>query len=75
MTDIVETITVSGDGITVPLLIWRRFRRPMPGLMEAVYARNHGLADLGPYLPMGTVVELPIPVPRENARADPIRLW
>jgi phage tail protein X len=75
MTETTERITVEGDGVTVPLVVWRRFRRPMPGLVERVYASNPSLAEAGPYLPVGTSFTLPIPVPRPREELDPIRLW
>jgi phage tail protein X len=75
MSDVIERITVEGDGITVSLLVWRRFRRPMLGLVEAILERNPGLAGLGPILPVGTVLEIPVPTPRAPQLLDPIRLW
>ena len=75
MSEVIERITVEGDGITVSLLVWRRFRRPMPGLVEMIFERNPGLAGLGPILPVGTVFELPVRTPRAPQLLDPIRLW
>ena len=75
MTALTETVTVEGDGLTVPLIVWRRFKRQMPGLVEEVYATNPGLADLGEVLPLGATFSLPIPPPREAERQDAIRLW
>ena len=71
-----ETITVSADQLTLADLVWRKYRRPIPGLVEQVLNLNPGLAQLGPYLPLGTVVLLPVlqeaarPVEREV-----IQLW
>jgi len=71
-----ETLKVAGEGITLDQLVWRKFRRPIPGLVEQVLALNPGVAQLGPYLPVGTVVVLPIlqeasqPVTREV-----VQLW
>ena len=70
-----ETVTVAGDGLTVSLIVWRRFRRPMPGLVEDIYDINPGLADYGQILPVGITFEMPIPIPREQQVLDPIRLW
>lgn len=76
MSEHIEQIRVAGDGITVPLLIWRRFREHMPGLAERVWAVNPGLADLGMFLPVGTVVNMPIPAAVEDsAPASKIELW
>lgn len=75
MSEVIERITVEGDAITLSLLVWRRFRRPMPGLVETILDRNAGLASLGPVLPVGTAFDLPVPTPREPQLLDPIRLW
>ena len=75
MDQVIETVTVEGDGLTVATLVWRRFKRPMPGLVEAIYNLNPGLADLGQTLPVGTSFDMPIPIPREQQVLDPIRLW
>lgn len=75
MDPVIETVTVEGDGLTVSTIVWRRFKRPMPGLVEAIYDLNPGLADLGQTLPVGTIFEMPIPIPREQQVLDPIRLW
>jgi phage tail protein X len=70
-----ETITVEGEGLTVSLIVWRRFHRPMPGLVKQIYDINPGLADHGPFLPVGIQFEMPIPIPRAQQFLDPIRLW
>lgn len=75
MAEITETYTVEGDHVSVSLMVWRRFKRPMPGLVEKIFDTNPGLADLGHYLPVGTVVTMPIPIPREPELLEPIRLW
>jgi uncharacterized protein len=71
-----ETVTVSGDGVTIDLLVWRKFRRPMPGLVEKILDTNFGLAKLGPILPLGTVVTIP-ETELNPLRRDPatILLW
>jgi phage tail protein X len=75
MSEVVERITVEGDGITLSLIVWRRFRRPMPGLVEQIHDMNPGLANLGAFLLVGTIFDMPVPVPREPVILDPIRLW
>lgn len=72
---VIETVTVEGEELTVSLIVWRRFHRPMPGLVEQIYDTNPGLADLGQYLPVGTQFEMQIPIPRAQQYQDPIRLW
>lgn len=75
MDQVIETVTVEGDELTVSVIVWRRFKRPMPGLVETIYDLNPGLADLGTILPVGTSFNMPIPIPREQQVLDPIRLW
>jgi len=75
MSDIIERVTVQGDFITVSLIVWRRFRQPMPGLVERIYDMNQNLAEAGSYLPVGTVFDMPIPAPRPVTVLDPITLW
>ena len=54
MDQVIEIVTVEGDGLTVATVVWRRFKRPIPGLLEAIYDLNPGLADLSQTLPLGT---------------------
>ena len=75
MTVLTETVTVEGDDLTLSLIVWRRFKRPMPGLVEAILDLNQDFADLGAILPVGTAFEMPVPVPRARTLLDPIRLW
>ncbi|HEV7251438.1 MAG TPA: tail protein X [Shinella sp.] len=53
-----ETITVRGEGITVDLLLWRKYGVRSRSVVEATFALNPGLAALGPILPLGTLVTL-----------------
>jgi phage tail protein X len=72
----IETVTIQGDGITVDLIVYRRFRRPMPGMAERILELNQDLADLGPFLPIGTQVLIPIDAPnRQPAEKQAVRLW
>jgi phage tail protein X len=75
MSDVTETVTVAGDVLTVSLIVWRRFHRPMPGLVEEIYNTNPGLAAYGQTLPVGITFEMPIPIPRSQHILDPITLW
>ena len=72
-----EKIIVRGDGITLPVLIWRRFRKPMPGLVEKALDINPGLAAQGPFLAPGTTILLPIAdeVETSSEPAARIKLW
>ena len=75
MGSLIEPVIVEGEGLTVSLIVWRRFRRPMPGLVERIYATNPGLADLGPVLPIGVRFGMPIPSEPAQQRLEPVRLW
>ena len=74
---VVERIRVVAEYSTLALMIWRRFQRPMPGLVEDTLARNPGLADLGAHLPVGTEFDLKIDTPRKDVAEtqEAIRLW
>ena len=61
-----EIVVVKGDGISVDLLLWRRYGRAGTSLVEQTLAMNPGIARLGPLLPLGTRVELP-PLPERVA--------
>jgi phage tail protein X len=58
-----EYLTVQGDFITADLLVWRRYKVPSYGIVEAMLDRNPHLARIhrnGPFLPVGTQVRIPI---------------
>jgi hypothetical protein len=70
-----DTVVIKGDNITLSLLVWRRFKRPMPGLVGRILARQGNLASKV-YLDVGDVVEIPIDAPTPNQAKIPIRkLW
>lgn len=72
-----EEYTVASDGVTVDLIIWNRFKAPMPGLIEYLLAmpENQGLEHCNAVLPLGTVVYVPIPAPASQTVAPVIDLW
>lgn len=70
-----ESYVTDGDGLSVDLIVWRRYRRKTPGLVEAVLDMNPGLADLGPLLPRGTKIIIPIDQPAAQKQATLVRLW
>ena len=70
-----RTEIVQSEGLTLSLIVWRLFKRKPDGYVERVLARNPGLAELGPFLPVGTKVVLPLDVePAPKARLV-TRLW
>lgn len=71
-----ETITVAGEFITIDLLVWRRFKRRTDGLVDRILMANPELAEAGPYLPIGAVVNIPVDAPTPGvARVEAVRLW
>lgn len=61
------------QGDTVDLICWRYYGRTA-GVLEQVLNENQGLADLGPILPMGTMITLPAqPVQASTKRI--VQLW
>lgn len=75
MTVVTEPITVTSENVTLSLIVWRRFKKAMPGLVEQTLELNPALADLGPFLPVGTTFNLPIPAEKQNVDINPVRLW
>lgn len=70
-----ETLVVTTDRTPLDLLLFRRFKREVPGLVEATLATNPGLAALGPYLPVGTVVVTPVPAAASAATRPLVSLY
>lgn len=63
--------TIDGDVIDA---VCRRYYGREAGAVEAVLEANPGLAELGPVLPAGTLVELPdLPTPLETI--ETVKLW
>lgn len=71
-----ETLTVTRGHCPLDLLLFLRFKREVPGLVERTLDRNPGLAALGIFLPIGTrvVVEIPAP-PARTSNRPLITLW
>ncbi|HVX58055.1 MAG TPA: tail protein X [Candidatus Saccharimonadales bacterium] len=58
-----ELVQITGDGVTADLIIWRRYRRPAPGILEIMLDSNPQLAYVHrytPFIPPGTYVRIPI---------------
>lgn len=66
-----EIITIKGEGISLDLLLWRKFGVRGRELVEVTLSLNPGLAALGPFLPLGTVVVVP-PLPAVST--TPVKL-
>ena len=69
---IIENYIVRYRGLTVSQIIWNRWQKPMPGLLEKIYEVNQGIASFGAHLPVGTIVQIPIE-PSENQQTVEIK--
>ena len=70
-----ETYVIDGDGLVLDQIIFRRYRRPTPGLVEATFDINPGLSFLGPFIPHGTVIKIPIDTPATPQQVALRKLW
>lgn len=66
-----EVLTVKDRPMPLDLLLFKRFKCEIPGFVEAAYAANPGLADLGPILPIGTEVTVALPTPATAVKQAP----
>ncbi len=69
-----ETVTVKGDNLTADLLLWRRYGIKGAPLLADMMTLNPGLSDLGPILPLGTIVVLP-DLPYPDTSVDVVTLF
>jgi len=60
------------DGDVVDMIAWKVYGRE--GMAVAIYEANPGLADIGPILPAGVLIDLP-DAPVVQATAPAVRLW
>lgn len=64
---------IASEGDTVDFIAWKAYGRQDAGTVERLLDANSGLADIGPVLPSGTVVLLPVIDPASVERGT--RLW
>lgn len=62
------------QGDVLDMIAYRHYGR-RPGMVEMLLVANRGLADLGPVLPMGTLITLPDVAPQALTVATTIKLW
>lgn len=62
----------TADGEMLDKIIWNFYGSLRPGMVEKVLVANPGLADYGPVLPSGVVINLP-EILEEPTRTK--RLW
>lgn len=73
-----ETHAVMSEGMSVDLIIWQRFQRPMPGLFEKIIdiPQNQHLEHVAfVILPIGTTVTIPIEEAQPASPVKVISLW
>jgi phage tail protein X len=76
-----DMITVESENITADLIVWKRYRIPAYGILEAMLDANPHLARLhktSPFLPVGTQVRIPIDLGILKGSPQPkttIMLW
>lgn len=63
----------SENGDTVDRIVWAHYGRTSPRIVERVLEANPGLAELGPVLPVG--VRIRLPVFEDPAAVEAVRLW
>lgn len=68
------TETVAIEFLTLSQLIWRKFKRQPAGYIERVLDLNQGIST-SVYLPVGTVVILPLDLPTDFEEPEVVRLW
>lgn len=64
----------ANQGDTVDAIVWRHYGRTA-GVVEQVLAANPGLADIGPLLPMGQSIDLPVLPAAPPTQNQTINLW
>lgn len=66
-----EIYAIQND--TVDSICWREYGRSI-GVVERVLEANPHLSEFGPFIPMGTKVQLPdIPTPQNKVQS--VQLW
>lgn len=70
------TIEIKTERVSVDLLLFRKYGVRGQSMVEETLVLNHGLADLGAYLPLGSTVVLPdLPVAENTYPEKPISLF
>jgi phage tail protein X len=72
---VTETVRVTSQDVTISLLIWRRYRRAKPGLLERILDLNPGVAAAGAILPIGTEILMPVEPRTVQTDQTAIALW
>lgn len=70
-----ETYTVTAEGLSLSVIVWRRFKARTQRVVERIYEEQPELGNVGHFLPVGTVIRIPIDAPRDTTTVTPISLW
>lgn len=72
-----ETYTVRSEGVSLDLILWQRFKRPVFGLVERTLAlpENQHLEHANVILPLGTEITIPIETRSDTEEVEVISLW
>ena len=71
----IRTETVKAEGFTLAQMVWALLRRQPEGYVERVLGFNPGLAWLGPFLPVGTIINFPLDDIDPVQTSDVVYLW
>lgn len=76
-----DLVTVSSEGITADIIVWRRYRTRATGMLEALLDANPHLSLLhknSPFIPVGTQIRIPIDPDIMAGRPQPkttVMMW
>lgn len=63
----------TSDGDTVDYIAWKYYKALTGRVVEQLLDANPGIADLGPVLPAGVLVNMPDIAPQQQKQG--VRLW
>ncbi|MGU5544060.1 tail protein X [Aeromonas veronii] len=63
----------TSDGDTIDYIAWKFYQTLEGRVVEQLLDANPGIADLGPVLPAGVLVNMPDIVPQQHEQG--VRLW
>jgi phage tail protein X len=58
-----ELVVVATEYVTADIIVWKKYRRPCPGIVEVMLDANPQLALVHrttPFIPVGTYVRVPV---------------
>lgn len=69
-----DTTYIASQGDTLDYICWKFYEGRQAGVVEKVLEANRGLSELGPVIPVGTVIILP-EILDVIPEVQPLRLW